>query len=137
MPRLTLVKAKSFFFPKEEHDYQVLFDLGTPMVKIDNDALVLLKALCERRKVTIEYENLRDQELAMLEKLGAKWDYEIEVEGEDLIFIFPREKGLEQTFASLERALVAWYKKRYITLSTEIKVKRTTYRATLTRTFAI
>jgi hypothetical protein len=111
--QVTLVRNSSILYPHTDKDFDHLSKLGTPIRKIDDAYLPVLREFASGIKFHIV--SLTDLEATMLSKFKNLWPHEVELTSKNITLMLPRSTP-EPLIEKAVNALKKWYREHFIIL---------------------
>lgn len=127
---VTLVRNGSTLYPHKDEDFDKLSNIGSPMNRIDDSYMPVLRRFAPTLKFKIV--EVFDLETAMIARFGKLWPHEVELSAKVIQLTFPRQAS-DELVETATAALRRWYRGHFIRLEQVTKRGGKTVRITLTK----
>lgn len=117
-----LVKNRSTLYVPSIEDYELLKELGVPLLTLQEVELPLLKSRCKAKKVALKIKPFEAFEKLALGKVKERWDFPIYSTGSSLYFDIPKQNKIYPKAKNLVRALTGFYNRHLF--DTDVKVRK-------------
>lgn len=129
---LHLIRNGSIFFPREEDDHTILYELGIPVNKFGVDYYPALMRFLPKTHA-VKLHDFSSEEDDMRKRFVKRWKHEIEITHRSIVLTYPKTVPFQEVEKYTD-ALKKWYRKHFITLA--LVTKRSggrTVKTTLTK----